>query len=78
MPDLSTFARWLVLIGAGLALLGGLLWLVARLGLPLGRLPGDFKFSAGGVTCFVPLATSILLSLLLTLLLSLIARWLGK
>ena len=78
MPALPTVARWLVLLGAGLALLGGLLWLVGRLGVPLGRLPGDFKFSAGGMTCFIPLATSILLSLLLTLALNLIARWLGK
>ena len=53
---------------------GGLFWVVSRLGLPLGRLPGDFRFQAGGITCFLPLASSILLSLLLTLVLNLIAR----
>jgi hypothetical protein len=74
MPDLTSLARWLILAGLLLAGIGGLLWVVSRLGLPLGRLPGDFRFQAGGVTCFLPLASSILLSLLLTLVLNLIAR----
>jgi hypothetical protein len=74
MPDMTSLARWLVLAGLLLAGIGGLLWVVSRLGLPLGRLPGDFRFQAGGVTCFLPLASSILLSLLLTLVLNLIAR----
>lgn len=78
MPDLNTLARWLVVLGIGIAALGGLLWLMARLGLPLGRLPGDFRFNAAGMTCFIPLATSIVLSLLLTLALNVILRLLRK
>ncbi len=78
MPDLNSLARWLVVLGIGIAVLGGLLWLLARLGLPLGRLPGDFRFNAGGVSCFIPLATSIVLSLLLTLALNVILRLLRK
>ena len=74
MPDLTTLARWLVLAGLVLAGIGGLLWVLSRLGVPLGRLPGDFRFQSGGFTCFIPLATSILLSLLLTLILNLISR----
>ena len=74
MPDLTTLARWLVLAGFVLAGIGGLLWVFIRLGVPFGRLPGDFHFQSGGFTCFLPLATSILLSLLLTLILNLIAR----
>jgi len=74
MPDLTTLARWLVLAGLVLAGIGGLLWVFSRLGVPLGRLPGDFRFQSGGFTCFIPLASSILLSLLLTLILNLIAR----
>ena len=64
--------RWL--IGAGLACLlaGGLLLLAGRLGLPLGRLPGDLHWRGRQVQLFAPLATSLLLSLLLTLLLALI------
>ena len=74
MPDLTTLARWLVLAGLVLAGIGGLIWVFNRLGMPLGRLPGDFQFQSGGFTCFLPLATSILLSLLLTLILNLFAR----
>lgn len=78
MPDLNTLARWLLIVGLSLAAAGALLALAARLGLPLGRLPGDLRFQAGGLTCFVPLATSIVLSLLLTILLNLIARGAGR
>lgn len=78
MPDLSSLGRTLVLIGIGVALVGGLLWALGRTGLPVGRLPGDFRFEVGGASCFVPLATSILLSLGLTLLLNLVVRLLNK
>ncbi|TET83093.1 MAG: DUF2905 domain-containing protein [Anaerolineales bacterium] len=74
MPDLTTLARWLVLAGLILAGIGGLLSVFSRLGLPLGRLPGDFRFQSGSFTCFIPVASSILLSVLLTLILNLIAR----
>jgi Protein of unknown function (DUF2905) len=78
MPDLSSLGRTLLLLGAGVAVLGGVLWALGRSGVPLGRLPGDFRFDVGGVSCFVPLATAILLSLGLTLLLNLVVRFLNK
>jgi hypothetical protein len=78
MPDLNAVARWLVLLGLGIAAVGLLVWLIGRSGLPLGRLPGDLRFDWGGATCFVPLASSIVLSLLLTLLINLILRALHK
>lgn len=72
--DLSSVARWIVLTGIGLIVLGGALWLAARSGLPIGRLPGDLHWETNGLTCFFPLASMILLSLLLTLLLNIIVR----
>lgn len=78
MFDLTHLARWLILFGLGLAALGGLMWLIARAGLPLGRLPGDIRFEIGGLTCIVPLATTLLLSLILTIVLNIVLRWLGK
>jgi hypothetical protein len=62
--------KTLVFIGLGIAGLG----LLMMLGLPLGRLPGDFSVKRGGVSFYFPLATSILISLLLTLLFSLFRR----
>lgn len=78
MPDLNALARWLLLAGLALTAAGALLLLAARLGWPLGRLPGDLRFQVGGLSCFVPLATSIVLSLLLTIVLNLLARGAGR
>jgi len=78
MPDLNTVARWLVLLGLGIAVVGVLTWLIGRSGLPLGRLPGDLRFDWGGATCFLPLASSIVISLVLTVLINLILRALHK
>ena len=44
------------------------------LGVPLGRLPGDFYVRRGNFSFYFPLATSIILSLLATLALALFRR----
>ncbi len=74
MPDASTIGRWIVVIGLGVAALGAVIWLAGRLGLPLGRLPGDIRIERGPVTAYFPCATSIVVSLVLTLLLNLAVR----
>jgi hypothetical protein len=78
MPDLGTAGRWLLIFGIVVAAAGGLLWLADHFGLPLGRLPGDIRIEREGFTCFMPLASSILISILLTLAINLIARWIAK
>ena len=62
--------RLLVLIGLAIAGLG----LVIVLGVPLGRLPGDFAVRRGNFSFYFPLATSIILSIILTLLFALFRR----
>ena len=57
-----------------LAIVGGLLLLAGRTGLPLGRLPGDFAYRGKNVRVFFPLATSILVSIVLTLVFYLLAK----
>ena len=69
---MGEFGKLLLLIGALIALVG--LAFVLWPNLPLGKLPGDFRFRVGDGTLFVPLATSILLSIFLTLLLNLFLR----
>lgn len=66
-----------VLLGIGMLLvaIGGVLLLADRLGLPLGRLPGDFSYRGKNVTFFFPLGTSILLSVLLSVVLYLVSRF---
>ena len=74
MPDASTLGKWIVVVGLGLVLLGGLVWLAARFGLPLGRLPGDISVQNGNFSFYFPCATSILISIVLTVLLNLAVR----
>jgi hypothetical protein len=62
--------RLLILIGLVIAGAGVLL----SLGVPLGRLPGDFSVRRGNFSFYFPLATSILASIILTLLLMLFGR----
>ena len=62
--------KTLLLIGLAIAALG----LVVMLGVPLGRLPGDFYVKRGSFSFYFPLATSIVLSILLTLVLAFFRR----
>ena len=62
--------RGLVIVGLVIAAVG----VVIMIGVPLGRLPGDFTVRRGSFTFYFPLATSIVVSILLTLLL----QWLRR
>ena len=62
--------RLLIFIGLVIAAAGVLI----TLGVPIGRLPGDFSFRRGNFSFYFPLATSILASIILTLLMMLFGR----
>jgi DUF2905 family protein len=62
--------RTLIIIGLVIAAAG----LLMTLGLPIGRLPGDFTVRRGTFSFYFPLATSILASILLTLLFMFLGR----
>ncbi len=62
--------KTLVLIGLGVTAVG----LLVLLGVPFGRLPGDFVVRRGNFSFYFPLATSIVLSILLTLLMAFFRR----
>lgn len=78
MFQLDSLAKWLVVLGLGVAAFGALLFLLGQI--PgadrLGRLPGDIRFQSpdGRISCFVPIVSSILLSVILTVVLNLIIR----
>ena len=61
-------------IGILLAIVGGVLLIAGRTGLPLGRLPGDFAFRGKNFQVYLPLGTSILISVILTLLFYLLSK----
>ena len=75
---MSPLVRIFLLLGLVFLVIGGVIFLVERLGVPLGRLPGDFRIQRGTLTCFFPLATTILLSIVLTVLLNLLVRLFKK
>jgi hypothetical protein len=65
-----------VMVGFGLLLivLGGLVLLAARFGLPLGRLPGDISYKGKNFSFYFPLGTSILISVVVSVILYFISR----
>ena len=65
-------ARWLVILGLVLVVVG-LLWpYLSRLG--LGRLPGDIVIERENFSVYVPITTSILISVLISVVLWLLGR----
>ena len=64
-----------LILGLGLVLvvIGAVLMLAGRTGLPLGRLPGDFAWRGKNTHVYFPLGTSILISIVLTLVLWIIS-----
>lgn len=66
--------RLLVVFGVALVVIGGIVMLLGRAGLPLGRLPGDVLFRGKNTIFYFPLATSILISVVLSIILFLIGR----
>jgi hypothetical protein len=77
MTDFTDFGKMLLVVGGFIALMGLVLLFMGRVPF-VGRLPGDITFRRGNVSCFIPIATSILLSLLLTIVLNLLFRLLGR
>lgn len=76
--SLEPIARFMMVVGIVLFLLGGLIYLFSRLGIKLFQLPGDIRLSSGNITCLIPLVSMIVLSILLTLILNLVIRFLNK
>jgi hypothetical protein len=66
--------RMLVMLGIALVVIGGIVMLLGRTGLPIGRLPGDILYRGKNSTFYFPLASSILISVVLSIVLFLIGR----
>jgi hypothetical protein len=65
-----------VLVGIGLAVVvaGLVLMGLERMGLGVGRLPGDFVWRGKNTTVYAPLGTSLLISVVLSLVLYVVSR----
>ena len=64
----------LLILGVALVVIGGIVMLLGRTGLPIGRLPGYILYRGKNTTFYFPLATSILISVVLSIIIFLIGR----
>lgn len=58
--------RIFILAGAVLIIIGLGLFIMQKLHIPVGRLPGDIVITKGKFTFYFPIATSIIISVLLS------------
>jgi hypothetical protein len=75
---MEAIGRYLMIGGIVLFLVGGMIFLSAKLGLPLGHLLGDVRIERDGFSFYFPLTSSILVSVVLTIVLNLISRFWKK
>ena len=73
----AELGKWLVIAGVGLALLGGVMWLLGRIPF-FGNLPGDIRVQTQNFSCFLPIVSMIVLSILATIVLNIIIRIMNK
>lgn len=75
---MESIARYLMIGGILLFLIGGGVYLATKFGFPLGRLPGDIRIEGENGSFYFPVTTSILVSVVLTIALNVIVRLLKK
>ncbi len=75
---MENIARYLMIGGVILFLIGGGVYLAVKFGIPLGRLPGDIRIEGENGSFYFPITTSILVSVVLTIVLNVIIRLLRK
>jgi hypothetical protein len=71
---MNDLGRLLIGLGLLIAGIGVVVVLVGKMGLPLGRLPGDFSWRGRNTTVYFPLASSIVLSVVLSVVFYLLSR----
>lgn len=73
----GTTGKILILIGLGIIILGGLLWLFSRIPFA-GKLPGDISIEKDNFTFYFPVTTCIIISVVITVILSIVLRFFIK
>ncbi len=69
--------KWIVFIGLGLIVLGGIIYYFYDALTWLGRLPGDIRIERDNFRLYIPITTMVLFSVLITLLILLI-QWFNR
>ncbi len=64
---MTELGRAILILGVVLVVVGGAILLFGRLGVPIGRLPGDITYRGKHTTFYFPVVTCIMLSIVLSL-----------
>jgi len=72
----GSFGKLLIGVGGLLIVIGLCVLLANRIGIPLGRLPGDIKYRGRNTAFFFPITTCIVLSIVLSLVMWIVNRFL--
>ena len=75
---MENIARYIIFAGIGLLIIGAIVFGLAKLNIPIGRLPGDIHIEGPNGSFYFPLVTCIILSIALTVILNLVVRFLNK
>ena len=75
---MENIARYLMIGGVIIFLIGVGVYLASRFGIPLGRLPGDIRIEGENGSFYFPITSSIVVSVILTIVLNIISRFLQK
>lgn len=76
--NMESIGRYLMIGGVILFLAGGGVYLASKLGIPLGRLPGDIRIEGENGSFYFPVTTSIVVSVVLTVVINFITKLLNK
>ncbi len=72
---MNDLGKMLLGLGLLLAAIGAVLLLAEHIGLPMGRLPGDFAYKGKSFSVYFPLGTCILISVVLSAVLYLFSHF---
>ena len=75
---MESIARYLMIGGVILFLIGGGIYFASKFGIPIGRLPGDIRIEGENGSFYFPIVSSIVVSVVLTIVLNVIVRLLRK
>ena len=67
---MNDLAKWLMIIGVIIILIGALVWLGSKIGIPFGQLPGDIHVTGENSSFYFPIVTSIVVSIILTIIIN--------
>ena len=74
----TQIGKVIMILGGVILVIGGIVFLAGKVGIPMGRLPGDIRIERENFSCFFPITSMIILSIILSVGLNLLTKWLNK